>query len=359
MLSVDNYAHDGAGTQGYRYTYANNNPLKYTDPDGEVPFFIIPNVGWSSSGGLSIGLEFGIGVPGLLSASVTVGYSFGSKQLSASIQGGAVGFYAGYGTGGAFAGFGFNHGGVNLGAGVSYAGDGNWDFNGGVSLGGSSGNYNGSIGVGWSLSSGFGANVGAGYTHRFEIRRQKVKVPEFIPNNKGGVQSYKDGPGDPPSYTIVSSGFNLSWSLGFSGADYGVGTASDGNDFALYFSATQKDQWFNVGGDASISVSGLVSTNGMPLTLDGSFSGESQKVFYSGGVLGKGSASILSNPGKFGEIYSGLEIGAGPGQYVLPYSFGYGRTKTWIWTIPRFSTPTPYKMSPINKYTNPFYGPKF
>ncbi len=42
MLSVDNYAHDGAGTQGYnRYSYAHNNPLKYTDPDGELPHILV------------------------------------------------------------------------------------------------------------------------------------------------------------------------------------------------------------------------------------------------------------------------------------------------------------------------------
>ena len=42
LLSPDNFVHDGAGTQGYnRYTYANNNPLKYTDPDGNTPAFVL------------------------------------------------------------------------------------------------------------------------------------------------------------------------------------------------------------------------------------------------------------------------------------------------------------------------------
>ncbi len=41
MLSADNYVQGGLGTQGYnRYSYAGNNPLKYTDPSGEVLPFV-------------------------------------------------------------------------------------------------------------------------------------------------------------------------------------------------------------------------------------------------------------------------------------------------------------------------------
>lgn len=37
MLSPDNYVHGSLGTQGFnRYSYAGNNPLKYSDPSGEV-----------------------------------------------------------------------------------------------------------------------------------------------------------------------------------------------------------------------------------------------------------------------------------------------------------------------------------
>ena len=60
-----------------------NNPLIYTDPSGEF-FYIIPNIGWSPQGGLSIGVSFVVGIPGVVSAQAGIGYSFKSNDLYGS-----------------------------------------------------------------------------------------------------------------------------------------------------------------------------------------------------------------------------------------------------------------------------------
>ncbi|MCH7401832.1 RHS repeat domain-containing protein [Belliella kenyensis] len=48
------------------YLAMGNNPVMGIDPDGEF-VFLIPQIGWSKQGGLSLGIEVGIGIPGLKS----------------------------------------------------------------------------------------------------------------------------------------------------------------------------------------------------------------------------------------------------------------------------------------------------
>ncbi|WP_420459586.1 hypothetical protein [Neolewinella sp.] len=80
-----------------------------SDPNGDL-FFAIPQIGFSN-GKLSVGLEVGVGVPGVLSASATVGGGGGGFYWS--VQGYAGGVYAGYGSSGAFMGFGYQYAGFN------------------------------------------------------------------------------------------------------------------------------------------------------------------------------------------------------------------------------------------------------
>ncbi len=95
MLSPDNYIQGGLGTQGFnRYSYAGNNPLKYTDPDGQNPLLVAALIGgfmnWLSHGAeFSLkGLQyFGVGAA---SAVITAGVSGG---VSSTLADG--GFWAG------------------------------------------------------------------------------------------------------------------------------------------------------------------------------------------------------------------------------------------------------------------------
>jgi RHS repeat-associated protein len=118
MLSPDNYVSVG-GSQGMnRYTYANNNPLKYTDPDGNCPVcpliaaMVISggidlysqvsskgwnNVDWGQVGGMAIigGVSYGAG-------SVVAGlklFSAASIVTQQVVAGATSGFLNGYASG--------------------------------------------------------------------------------------------------------------------------------------------------------------------------------------------------------------------------------------------------------------------
>ena len=81
FLSPDPFVQDPVNSQSFnRYSYCLNNPLIYTDPDGEI-FWILPNIGWSKEGGLSLGVSVVVGIPGLWSAQAGVGYNFKSNDV--------------------------------------------------------------------------------------------------------------------------------------------------------------------------------------------------------------------------------------------------------------------------------------
>lgn len=79
MLSADNYVNGTSASQAFnRYSYAANNPLKYTDPTGDF-IWIIPNFGWSKQGGFTGGVSFVFGMPGVLSVQAGFGYNLASN----------------------------------------------------------------------------------------------------------------------------------------------------------------------------------------------------------------------------------------------------------------------------------------
>ena len=114
MLSPDNYITDPRNPQAYnRYTYCLNNPLVYTDPDGEFIQYIIgaviggfssymmaDNLGykgwdkfWYTLGGAAIGAA---------TAGIGTAVSFSAGVVAGGVVGGAVGG-AGFGTMGSYA----------------------------------------------------------------------------------------------------------------------------------------------------------------------------------------------------------------------------------------------------------------
>jgi RHS repeat-associated protein len=146
VLSPDNIIQDPSNAQNYnRYSYCINNPLKYSDPTGDL-FYLDFGIGWSKDGGFSISIGAGIGFKNGLSAGISIGYEFGSKSANLGVNAGYAGSYvsAGYNT----------NAGWNVGTGYSYgvqygvfsfsvfSAGGSWSQNGGFSINVGWANYN-------------------------------------------------------------------------------------------------------------------------------------------------------------------------------------------------------------------------
>lgn len=172
MLSPDNYVQNRANPQNFnRYSYVLNNPMKYTDPSGELIFFI-PSIGWSNQGGVDISATVGVGVPGVLSAQTTLGHSFGSRNSYVSVSGSLGGLTAsvGYGTQtGVTAGLNYGLPGLSHGFGTNLTSSGiNWSENGGFSANAFGLNYG---------QDGFGFNPSLSYSHTFIFDKKMPAVP--------------------------------------------------------------------------------------------------------------------------------------------------------------------------------------
>ncbi|GHV29799.1 hypothetical protein FACS1894177_01290 [Bacteroidia bacterium] len=191
FLSPDPFVQVPDFSQSYnRYSYCLNNPLRYTDPNGEF-FFLIPYMGFSPNGGVEFGISAGIGIPNGLSAQISLGYGTANKDFTATVgvSYGGVSAYAGYNT----------QAGFIAGAGYGFGGS-------------SAGNFNistntTSFGVNYSSSGGFGANFGGMQYSQYGGLSANPSVGVSYPFTTGAYGTYnitesdnKEWIGEPLTY---------------------------------------------------------------------------------------------------------------------------------------------------------------
>ncbi len=186
MLSVDNIHHDGAGSQGYNgYSYAMNNPLKYTDPDGENPVLIV----------MGIGAVVGVVMNGI--ANLDAGQSFWKDAGHAAIAGAVQGAWS-FGIGQIFLGVAVSAQSIALQAGVH-------GLLGGISSAGSGGKF-------WAgfASGAIGSVIGSG-VGRLKLTGAEAFAVSMAAGGLGGGISSKLAGGtfeDGFRNGLISAGLN-------------------------------------------------------------------------------------------------------------------------------------------------------
>jgi RHS repeat-associated protein len=150
MLSPDNYIQSPDNTQSYnRYSYCVNNPLKYTDPDGEIAILIPMLVGAAISATINVAVQG-------YRYSQDNNYQFNWTSLGVSTLAGAFGGIAGaYGGAAVNAVTGYTSGAI-YGAGTGLAGGAVGGFiQGGLGEGNSGWNMNNALtGAAWGAAGG-------------------------------------------------------------------------------------------------------------------------------------------------------------------------------------------------------------
>lgn len=170
-----------------RYSYCLNNPLKFTDPSGELFFWVIPNISWSQNGGLNFGLTFGVGIPGVAGAEMSVGGGAGGFNMSVGGFVGPANAYVGYSKNGGFtAGAGIGFGGLGNGFSTNITSIGvNYSSNGGLSF-----NY---LGTQFDSYGNVSFDPSIGYSKAFYYNPKEMRqymLAEDFPEGKGPKVDY-------------------------------------------------------------------------------------------------------------------------------------------------------------------------